>query len=258
MAATATPEARRSRVKDGGLCANLERRTLGAKATLSSQIVAAVRADLFDGRLAPGDFLGSEHDLAQRFGVSRVCARDALRTLQASGVVEVRMGAKGGASIAHGNVDLFADALAVQFTLRGVEDSEILDAQSAVEGLAAELAAVNASADDKRTLAGLLRDAEEAIADPRAFTESSLAFHLAIADASHNRAVSALLRALRHVVWPAAGHYARRGVAERVVQAHRAILTAIENGDPTSARALMCQHLGGIRDRKASTRAGDI
>lgn len=239
-----------STAPDGGLCASVERRSPGTS-TLAGRIVAAVRADLFAGRLKPGAFLGSEHNLARRFGVSRICARDATRTLQASGVVEVRTGAKGGASIAYGNLAHFADALAVQFTLSGVREGEILDAQSAVEGMAAELAATNASTGEKRELSRLFDDAEHVIADQRAFTESSLAFHLAIADASHNRALSTLLKAFRHVVWPVAGSDPRREVVERVLLAHRAILRAIETGDGVAARALMCRHLGGIRDKKA-------
>ena len=240
-----------SAVPNGGVCASVERRASPGTSTLAGRIVAAVRADVFAGRLEPGAFLGSEHDLARRFGVSRICARDALRTLQASGIVEVRTGAKGGARIAYGNLDQFADALAVQFTLRGVSEGEILDAQSAVEGMAAELAANNASTDETHELSRLLDDAEHVMADQRAFTQSSLAFHLAIADASHNRALSALLKAFRHVVWPVAGSYPRREVAERVLHAHRGILSAIERGDGVAARALMGRHLGGIRDKKA-------
>ena len=53
----------------------------GRSSSLSSQIVADVRDALFAKKLKPGDFLGTEKDLAARFGVSRIVARDALRTL---------------------------------------------------------------------------------------------------------------------------------------------------------------------------------
>src|SRR3954462_3740739 len=102
-------------------------------ATMSTQIVAQVRDALFARELKPGEFLGTEKDLAGRFGVSRIVARDALRTLEALGVVEIRMGKGGGARIARGNPQLFAEALAVQLTLTGVSAGEILDAQRAIE-----------------------------------------------------------------------------------------------------------------------------
>ena len=89
-------------------------------ATLSTQIVAHVRDALFARELRSGDFLGTEKDLAERFGVSRIVARDALRTLEAQGIVEIKVGAGGGARIARGNTRVFAEALAVQLDLAGV------------------------------------------------------------------------------------------------------------------------------------------
>jgi GntR family transcriptional repressor for pyruvate dehydrogenase complex len=120
----------------------------GRASSLSAQIVADTRNALFAKKLKPGDFLGTEKDLAARFGVSRIVARDALRTLEALGIVEIRMGKGGGARIAHGNPRLFAEALAVQLDLTGVSAAEIMDAQRAIETLGAELAAENANAAD--------------------------------------------------------------------------------------------------------------
>src|SRR6516162_8279596 len=114
--------------------------------SVSSRIVDQVRAALFRGELKPGDMLGSETDLAKKFGVSRVPVRDAFKTLQALGIVEVKMGANGGARIAGGDPNRFADALAVQLKLVGISVEEMFDAQIAVEVMATELAAKRASA----------------------------------------------------------------------------------------------------------------
>ncbi len=120
----------------------------GRSGSLSSQIVSDVRDALFGNKLKPGDFLGTENDLAARYDVSRIVARDALRTLEALGIVEIKMGKGGGARIARGNPRLFAEALAVQLDLTGVTAAEIMDAQRAIECLAAELAAENATEAD--------------------------------------------------------------------------------------------------------------
>jgi GntR family transcriptional repressor for pyruvate dehydrogenase complex len=82
-----------------------------------------------------------------------------------------------------------------------------------------------------------------------AFTEASLGFHLAVAEASHNRALFALLRALRYVVWGETKR-ATTEVAGRVLQAHRSIYAKIEAGDSAGAREAMSRHLGGIRESK--------
>ena len=54
----------------------------GRADALSTQIVSRVRDELFEKKLKPGDFLGTEMDLAKRYGVSRMAARDALRKLE--------------------------------------------------------------------------------------------------------------------------------------------------------------------------------
>ena len=102
--------------------------------SVANQIVMQVREALFSGKFQPGDLLGSEKDLAGQFDVSRITVRDALRTLETMGIIEIRVGAGGGARIAEGNLDHFSDALAVQFKLAGVTESEILDLQIAIEG----------------------------------------------------------------------------------------------------------------------------
>src|SRR5689334_6593582 len=142
----------------------------GRSASLSAQIVTDVREALFGRRLKPGDFLGTEKDLAARFGVSRIVARDALRTLQALGIADIKMGKGGGARVAHGNPRLFAEALAVQLDLTGVTAAEIMDAQRAIETLAAELAAEHATAADHDRLKRLLTEAEAIIDDTPAYT----------------------------------------------------------------------------------------
>ena len=138
-------------------------------ATMSTQIVAQVRESLFAKELRPGDFLGTEKDLAQRFGVSRIVARDALRTLEAQGIVDIKVGSGGGARISQGNARLFAEALAVQLDLTGVTVGEIMDAQRAIEGLAAELAALHSTAADHARLHALNAEAERRIGDALAF-----------------------------------------------------------------------------------------
>lgn len=55
---------------------------------LSENIINQVRALLFKGRTRPGDHLGTEASLCKSFGVSRVVIRDALKSLQANGIVE--------------------------------------------------------------------------------------------------------------------------------------------------------------------------
>jgi GntR family transcriptional repressor for pyruvate dehydrogenase complex len=224
----------------------------GRSASLSSQIVAEIRDALFAKKLKPGEFLGTEKDIAARFGVSRIVARDALRSLESMGVVEIRMGKGGGARIARGNSRLFAEALAVQLHMAEVSAAEILDAQRAIECLAAELAAENATAADHAKLKRLLVEAESKIGDVAAYTRSCRDFHLAIAEASHNRVLVVQLISLEHVAWPARNRTLTPKVAQHILDVHKELAGLIEMRDAAGARRLMDDHVKMIRARRVA------
>jgi GntR family transcriptional regulator, transcriptional repressor for pyruvate dehydrogenase complex len=224
----------------------------GRAASLSSLIVTDVRDALFAKKLKPGDFLGTEKDLAARYGVSRIVARDALRTLQALGIADIRMGKGGGARVARGNPRLFAEALAVQLDLTGVTAAEIMDAQRAIEALAAELAAEHATAADHAKLKRLLAEAEATIDDNAAYTRACRDFHLAVAEASHNRVLLTQLVSLQHVSWPSENRTLTPQVAQRILQVHRELAALIEMRDAAGARKLMDDHVKMIRARRVA------
>ena len=224
----------------------------GRSVTLASRIVAGVRAALFERRYRPGDFLGTEKDLAARHGVSRMVARDALRTLEGLGIVEIVRGAGGGARITHGNPQLFAEALAVQLELAAIDREEIMSAQGAIEGLAAELAARRATPAQVRSLGKLIEEAEALLDDLDAFTRSSLRFHLGVAEASHNRVLQYQLISLQHVSWPSRNRTLNRTVARKILDAHRKLVALIEARDAGAARLFMEAHVGMIRERRVA------
>jgi GntR family transcriptional repressor for pyruvate dehydrogenase complex len=229
----------------------------GRSDSLSWQIVTSVRDALFAKKLRAGEFLGTENDLAERFGVSRIVARDALRTLQALGIVDIKMGKGGGARIARGNPRLFAEALAVQLDLTGVSVAEIMDAQRAIETLAAELAAENATAQDRGKLQRLLAEAEDMLDDPLAFTRGGREFHLAIAEASHNRVLIVQLVSLQHVSWPTGHSTLTKDIMRRVQAVHRELAAMIEARDGAGARRLMDEHVKMIRARRVAEHGGN-
>ncbi len=225
-------------------------------ATLSTRIVHEVREALFAKELRPGDFLGTEKELAQRFNVSRIVARDALRTLEAQGIVEIKVGSGGGARVASGNARLFAEALAVQLDLTGVSVREIMEAQRAIESLAAELAAINATPSDHARLRQLVAEAERKIDDVAAYTRCGREFHLAVAEASHNRVLVVQLVSLQHVSWPAHNPTLTSEVARRILDVHRQLSDLIETRDAAGARQLMDEHVQMIAARRISEHRG--
>ena len=224
----------------------------GRSESLASRVVADVRDSLFAGRLRPGDFLGTEKELAARFDVSRIVARDALRTLEALGIARIKMGKGGGARIADGNPSLFAEALAVQLYLTGVSAAEIMDAQRAVECMAAELAAEHSTAAEHARLEELLADAAAKAKDTAAFTSSCRDFHMAIAQASHNRVLVVQLASLQYVSWPKENRQVTPKLVRHILDVHRELAALIQLRDGAAARRLMDEHVRMIRARRVS------
>src|SRR5260370_4001651 len=143
----------------------------------------------------------------------------------------------------------FADALAVQFKLVGISAEELFEAQIAVEGAAAELAAESATASDLVALRDCVLRLESVLNDPAAFTEAGLLFHFRIVEASHNRALIAYARALVEVLYETYAPQTTHELARRVLGKHARILAFIEAKQGVKAREAMTAHLRQVRHR---------
>ena len=130
-----------------------------------------------------------------------------------------------------------------------------MDAQRAIECLAAELAAENATDADIARLQTLVADAEAVIGDAERYTALSAEFHLAVAEASHNRVLVVQLISLQHVSWPRRNPTLTPKVARRILDVHKELLALIEIRDAAGARKLMDDHVKMIRARRVSEHA---
>jgi len=218
--------------------------------SLAARIVDQVVEALFAKKLKAGEFFGTETQLAEMFKTSRVPIREALGRLEALGVVNIKTGAGGGATIAQGAPDRFAIALAIQFMLVGVTPAELFDARIAIECRGAELAAQNATPDE---LAGLRAHFDQIAkgGGGRAALQRILAFHAAIVDASHSRPLMTLMHALETALLnlylealPARSELTSR----RFFPSLEGILKAIEARDSEGAFQGMRRHLITRRD----------
>jgi GntR family transcriptional regulator, transcriptional repressor for pyruvate dehydrogenase complex len=215
--------------------------------TLSARIVRQICAALFADELTPGERLGTEASLAQRFGVSRMAIRDSLRSLAAAGILDIKVGQRGGIFVAVGNPERLAETLAIQIKLIGVNIEEILDAQIAIEVTAAGLAARNATDSDIAGLKAEIAAMEREVDSNDAFTRASLGFHESIVAASRNRVLIAQFKALRHILLPLYSRRTTTAIALRALASHRALVACIEARDPDAARDLMRRRLEAVR-----------
>src|SRR3954470_8085558 len=100
---------------------------------ISEVIVEQMRILIREGKLVPGDRLPSERELCERFGVSRVTVREALRVLEANGLVEIRVGARGGAFVTAPSSRLVGEGIADLITLSTLSAAEVTETRIVLE-----------------------------------------------------------------------------------------------------------------------------
>jgi GntR family transcriptional repressor for pyruvate dehydrogenase complex len=213
-------------------------------ARASSSIADQIRSAIVNGRLREGERLPPERELAEQFGVSRVTVRDALRALEAGGLVEVRVGARGGAFVTVPTGALVGQTMSDMMMMQAISPEDIVEARLIVELGTVSVACVRATDED---LARLRENVERGAEALRAHTytrEASWDFHTALAAAAHNAAVDGLTQSFRstlslHPVRTREGTAAH----ELSVEEHTRIVDALERRDAGTARREMAAHL---------------
>ncbi len=220
--------------------------------TLSDRVTSSVLELIAQAALKPGDRLPSERDLGERFGVSRTVVREALRSLAAKGVLDVRSGS--GATVARVNVERASEALRLYMQgshgdVDGVTYEQINDVREMIETRVARMAAVSASDDDVSQLAAIHEEFCGHSDDPEMTSRLDVSFHRAIAESVHNPLFLVMLDSIEPVLLEIRRRVARvPGRAGRAIEAHGLILQRIREHDADGAERAMTAHLEESRE----------
>lgn len=219
------------------------------QARASGEIVSQIERAIFSAQLSPGDRLQSERELAEEFGVSRITVRDALRVLEARGLIRVKVGASGGAFVTESNVDNVAESISTLILLRRMTLSELAEARTVVEAATAELAAQRWGAEQLGRLEETVERGRKVVREGAPHTEASMDFHVALAEAARNELLSATVRAYRDLLMQTV-HDMRDVKSARTTQkAHEEIIEAVRRRDAEGSRRLMLAHLEDFEKR---------
>jgi GntR family transcriptional regulator, transcriptional repressor for pyruvate dehydrogenase complex len=217
-----------------------------AKVRLSDSIVSHIEQMIVDGTLKPGDSLPPERELASMLDVSRPSLREAIVKLEAKGLVQPGRG--GGMQV----VDVYAPTLTdplVELLWRHPSAAfDVLELRHALEQVAAFHAAARATDAERRQIETCMTRFHDAIkgGDPVKVAECDAAFHLALADASHNVALSYVMRGLVNLLRTSIANSLDRfqpDVLRRLDEQHAAIYAAIGTGNADQARQAAHVHL---------------
>jgi GntR family transcriptional regulator, transcriptional repressor for pyruvate dehydrogenase complex len=224
---------------------------------MSEAIVTQIRALIRAEKLRPGDRLPSERELGERMGVSRVTVREALRVLEAGGLVEIRVGAKGGAFVTTPTPARIGTGLADLISLSPLTAAEVTEARQVFELGIIPTVVERATERDIADLRELVARHRVALRDGEYGMPMSAAFHVRVAASTHNAAIETLVRSfhgpllmsLREAatVAPLMGH---RGTTE-----HGDLVEAIAARDTAGAQQIMRAHLRRTASRVAPTQA---
>jgi DNA-binding FadR family transcriptional regulator len=212
---------------------------------LFEQVAALLEREILDGKLRPGDRLPPERDLQVRFGVGRPAIREALITLQRSGLVEIGNGAP--ARIARPTVQGVVAGMvpAVQQILGNAQGQRQLQGvRLFVEIGLVRHAATFATEEDLAKLRRALDDNRKAIDDIERFISTDVAFHFVFAEIMGNPAFVALHDAMS--TWLLQQRQIalqEPGEAQRGYDAHQRIYDAVVTRDPNAAEKAVREHL---------------
>lgn len=170
------------------------------------EIAAQIRGRLHRHALKAGDRLPAERVLATQFGVSRNTLREALRSLEIAGLLELKKGATGGAYIREGGGDAAVAGLADLYHLGAIRPQHLTEARLLVGTEVARLACARRTREDLVALEANVTEAEEATArgDVVERARVNYEFHRLLARAARNPVLivitDALMEMTRHFV----------------------------------------------------------
>jgi DNA-binding FadR family transcriptional regulator len=213
-------------------------------------VLSQIEEQILQGRLAAGDRLPGERELAEYLGVSRAGVREALRVLEALGVLSAGVGSgpSAGSVVRGEGTEALSNLLRLHLALSHFTQREVMEVRVQLERWAVSEAAVHATAEDiARLRAAVLAMRQHDIGYDQ-FNELDTDFHVSIAEMSGNTLLGTLMRALRDAVrremlavFESLSDW--RATADSLADQHQQIVEAIESGDSARAATLVEGHI---------------
>ncbi|GAA2853316.1 GntR family transcriptional regulator [Aminobacter aminovorans] len=229
----------------------------------ADEVVQQIESLILEGVLRAGDRLPGEREMAKQFDVSRPILRDALKTLEARGLMVTRHG--GGTSVADVIGEVFSKPVMELIVNHRKAAADYLEYRREIEGLAAEYAAQRATAEDLALLDGIVArmEAAHARADPAEESAVDVEFHHAVGECAHNIILLHTLRSCYRLL--SDGVFTNRlvvftvsGTRDVLLEQHKAIHRAVVAGDPAAARKAAMDHITYLERAMAEAeRSGD-
>jgi len=155
---------------------------------VSQNITDQIRNAIFEGRLKPGDKLPPEREMIEKFRVSKATLREALRSLEVLGFLEIRKGVSGGAFVTEVDMTKARDSFTNFLLFKNLSLKDLSEVRLLLEPYIAEKATLAITQEDLDRLEKLIRESEHAIKNGIAFEsrKDEIEFHRIIASITGN------------------------------------------------------------------------
>lgn len=222
------------------------------------EILDQLEQAIIDGHISAGDRLPPERQLAEQFNASRTSVREAVRVLEALGVVRVKAGAENGAVLVEEPGDALRLLLRFQLALRHISIESVIEFRTVLEPWAASAASTRATPDELDRIRSILAEMSGDV-EAEHFHQLDSAFHLEIARAAQNELMVLVLEGARTSIerimldaisrvpdWPE--------TKARLLAEHTRIIEAIAEGRGADAASLMQRHIGSFYEEVGLSR----
>jgi DNA-binding FadR family transcriptional regulator len=220
----------------------------------AAELVAAhLRRQIVRGELAEGSSLPPESKLLAAFGVSGPTLRAAYRVLEAEGLITVRRGSRGGATVHRPGLDAASRYVGLVLQMEGASLDDLFAARVILEPPLAGLAALHARKGGIADLTRLADEEEAVLDDGPAFAAASSRFHQRLIELSGNRSLALLCGLVWHLIerqtTTAVQAKAEPGdlrARSRALRAHRRLVELIAAADPAGAESFWAGHMRAV------------
>ncbi len=210
-------------------------------------VVNQVQDAILEGRLKAGDVLPPERELKKMFNTSRGTLREALRVLEERGLLEIRLGMRGGAVVRTISSRQASESLALLVRSRKVALKHLAEFREGMEGNVASLATQRATAEDIQSLQALVEEAGRHMTEGRRdeFLDADKRFHLALSGITGNPVYNYVFHSIHDNIHRYYDQYLSMDGRElrENFQDLQDILRAVANRRPDEARVMAQSHV---------------
>jgi GntR family transcriptional repressor for pyruvate dehydrogenase complex len=213
---------------------------------VSQHIIDQIRNAIFDGRLKPGDKLPSERELIENFKVGKATLREALRSLEVLGFLEIRKGVSGGAFVTEVDMTKARDSFNNFLLFKNLSLKDLSEVRLLLEPYIAEKATLAITREDLHRLEKLIKDSEQAIRSDIAFEsrKDEIEFHRIIASVTGNPILMFILDFVENLLIDTKAILKPgREFSTKVLRAHKRIYNALLERNIKKVHQEMVRHI---------------